>query len=75
MLLRNWHRISNDSTVIPAIIENEADPSRWERAEQLRGLGIFVANFREEYIDKILKSRLELEELAGNPDGGRATAP
>jgi len=28
----------NDSAVIPAIIENEADPSQRERAEQLRGL-------------------------------------
>jgi len=38
-------------------------------------LSIFVANVREEFIDKILEPRLELEELAGNPDGGRATAP
>jgi hypothetical protein len=58
----------NDSAIIAAIIENEADPSQLERVEQLQGLGIFAADIREELIDKILKPLLELEELAANPD-------
>ena len=32
----------------------------------MQGLGIFAADIREELIDKILKSLLELEELAAN---------
>jgi hypothetical protein len=58
----------NDSAILAAIIENEADPSQLERVEQLQGLGIFAADIREELIDKILKPLMELEELAGNPD-------
>ena len=58
----------NDNAIIAAIIENEADPSQLERVEQLKGLGIFAADIREELIDKILKPLIELEELAGNPD-------
>ena len=58
----------NDSAILAAIIENEADPSQLERVEQLQGLGIFAADIREELIDKILKPLIELEELAGNPD-------
>ncbi len=45
----------NDSAILAAIIENEADPSQLERVEQLQGLGIFDADIREELIDNILK--------------------
>ena len=58
----------NYNAILAAIIENEADPTQLERVEQLRGLGIFAADIREELIDKILKPLLELEELASNPD-------
>jgi len=46
----------------------DADPSHLERVDQLRGLGVFVADIREELIDKILKPLIELEKLAGDPD-------
>lgn len=58
----------DDNAILAALAENEADSSQLEQAEQLQGLGIFVADIREELIGKILKPLIELEELAGDPD-------
>ena len=66
--LRELATNKNDNVILAAIIENETDPSQLERVEQLQGLGIFAADIREEFIDKVLKPLLELEELAGNPE-------
>ena len=58
----------DDNAIVAALTENEADPFHLELVEQLQGLGIFVADIREELIDKILKPLVDLGKLAGNPD-------
>ncbi len=59
---------TDDNAIIATLTENEADISKLEHVKQLQGLGIFVADIREELIGKILKPLIKMEELVDNYD-------
>jgi len=60
---------NKNNSAIPTPLPNmERNQPNWEWVEQQLGLDIFVADIREELIDKILKPLVDLEELAGDPD-------